>query len=330
MSNKPLISVIVPVYKVERYLDQCVQSIIDQDYHNLDVILIDDGSPDRCPQMCDAWAEHDPRIRVIHKPNGGLSDARNRGLAEARGEFVLFVDSDDWIDRSLISAAVSCSLQHDAQVVLFGYRIVSETNEVMDDTLAQRLQSGEYSSLSLLEALWTEKVASYAWAYLFRRDLVEHIVFPKGRVMEDLATTYKIWARASQAYYLNKAYYNYRFRNDSIMSSKTPKAVNAYAQGIAEMDAFAAKHFPELRQCEIHWSIKNRVTTLIWAYEAKEHYSNEEYRDFCSRQKGIIRQLVRSIGFMNCNDMLKGELIVMNLGLMNILALASLHRNKRK
>ena len=91
------ISVIVPVYKVEPYLDKCVSSIVNQTYTNLEIILVDDGSPDSCPTMCDAWAEKDSRIRVIHKPNGGLSDARNAGIVVATGELMAFVDSDDWI-----------------------------------------------------------------------------------------------------------------------------------------------------------------------------------------------------------------------------------------
>ena len=99
-----LISVIVPVYKVEAYLDRCVQSIVDQTYTNLDIILVDDGSPDRCPQMCDEWAKRDRRIRVIHKENGGLSDARNAGLRMAAGAFVAFVDSDDDVDLQYIEA----------------------------------------------------------------------------------------------------------------------------------------------------------------------------------------------------------------------------------
>ena len=95
--NAAKVSIIVPVYKVEPYLDKCVSSIVNQTYTNLEIILVDDGSPDNCPAMCDAWAEKDSRIRVIHKPNGGLSDARNAGMAVATGELMAFVDSDDWI-----------------------------------------------------------------------------------------------------------------------------------------------------------------------------------------------------------------------------------------
>ena len=96
----PKISVIVPIYKVEAYLDNCIRSIKSQDYPNLEIILIDDGSPDRCPQMCDQYAMADSRIKVLHKPNGGLSDARNTGIKAASGDFILFIDSDDyWIDN---------------------------------------------------------------------------------------------------------------------------------------------------------------------------------------------------------------------------------------
>ena len=97
-----LISVIVPVYQVEEYLDRCVQSIVDQTYTNLEIILVDDGSPDRCPQMCDEWAKRDSRIRVIHKENGGLSDARNAGMQAASGTYIAFVDSDDWVSERYI------------------------------------------------------------------------------------------------------------------------------------------------------------------------------------------------------------------------------------
>ena len=102
MQNEPLISVIVPVYKVEQYLDRCVQSIVDQTYKNLEIILVDDGSPDNCPAMCDAWAEKDDRVQVIHKENGGVSSARNVGLDAVTGSYIAFVDADDWIESDML------------------------------------------------------------------------------------------------------------------------------------------------------------------------------------------------------------------------------------
>ena len=99
--NEPLVSVIVPVYKVEKYLDKCIESIVGQTYENLEIILVDDGSPDNCPTMCDEWAQKDSRIKVIHKENGGLSSARNAGLDACTGDYIGFVDSDDWIEPDM-------------------------------------------------------------------------------------------------------------------------------------------------------------------------------------------------------------------------------------
>ena len=97
MEQEPLVSIIIPVYKVEKFLDECVKSVVAQTYRNLEILLVDDGSPDDCPAMCDAWATRDPRVRVIHKPNGGLSDARNAGIAQATGSYIYFADSDDTV-----------------------------------------------------------------------------------------------------------------------------------------------------------------------------------------------------------------------------------------
>ncbi len=122
----PLVSVIVPVYGVERYLDACVEGLVGQTYRNLEILLVDDGSPDRCPAMCDAWTARDERIRVIHKANGGLSDARNVGLAKATGDYIYFVDSDDMVERNLIERAMATMRDYDADLVMFQFDTISE------------------------------------------------------------------------------------------------------------------------------------------------------------------------------------------------------------
>ena len=117
MNNDPVISVIVPIYKVEQYLDKCVRSIISQTYTNLDIILVDDGSPDRCGEMCDSFAEADSRIRVIHKKNGGLSSARNAGMKIAKGTYWAFVDSDDWIHRDYLKAMLDAAEKYEPSII---------------------------------------------------------------------------------------------------------------------------------------------------------------------------------------------------------------------
>lgn len=122
----PMISVIVPIYNVEKYLARCVDSIVNQTYKNLEIILVDDGSPDRCPQVCDDYAEKDSRIKVVHKKNGGLSDARNAGMAVATGEYISFIDSDDWIETSMFELLLNNIFQYDCEISCGGIMMVWE------------------------------------------------------------------------------------------------------------------------------------------------------------------------------------------------------------
>ena len=129
MEQDPLVSIIIPVYKVEKFLDECVASVAAQTYANLEILLVDDGSPDNCPAMCDAWAARDPRIRVIHKPNGGLSDARNSGIAEAIGAYIYFADSDDTVAPTLVEDCLNAMREYDADLVMFQFDTISESNK---------------------------------------------------------------------------------------------------------------------------------------------------------------------------------------------------------
>ena len=129
-SKEPLISVIVPVYKVEEYLDKCVESIVDQTYRNLEIILVDDGSPDNCPKMCDEWAKKDKRIKVIHKENGGLSDARNAGIDIAKGEYITFIDSDDTVSIDFIESNLFNKIKNIKFDVIVSNPPYIETNEI--------------------------------------------------------------------------------------------------------------------------------------------------------------------------------------------------------
>ena len=119
--QQPLLSVIVPIYNVENYLDRCVESIVNQTYKNLEIILVDDGSPDNCPRMCDKWAEKDSRIKVVHKENGGLSDARNAGIPLTKGEIISFIDSDDWIEPAAYESLYNQAYRETVECVMFSY-----------------------------------------------------------------------------------------------------------------------------------------------------------------------------------------------------------------
>lgn len=133
--RKGVVSVVLPIYNVEKYLDRCLQSVVNQTYRNLEIVLVDDGSPDRCPKMCEEWAKRDDRIKVVHKKNAGLGMARNTGIENATGEFICFLDSDDYIARDAIEKAYRCAKEHDAEIVLFGFNGVNRAGKIVSTTV---------------------------------------------------------------------------------------------------------------------------------------------------------------------------------------------------
>lgn len=212
-----LVSVVIPVYKVESYLERCVDSVRAQTYADLEIILVDDGSPDRCGEMCDAYAREDERIRVIHKENGGLSDARNAGAKEARGKYLLFVDSDDYISEELIRKTVTAAEETGSDMVLFDhFHVEGGRTEVR----SEGLPSGRPLALRTEKRLLL--AAPAAWLKLFRREFYERsgIQFPKGLYYEDLNTMPKFVLAAERIVYLNEPLYYYMIRQDSIMGSR--------------------------------------------------------------------------------------------------------------
>lgn len=227
MDTEPLISVIVPVYKVEQYLDQCVTSIVHQTYSNLEIILIDDGSPDRCPQMCDAWGRHDTRIRVIHKENGGLSSARNAGLDVASGQRIAFVDSDDWIDSDMLSVMSRwMDEREDADVVMCGTLRSFEdgTESSVETEHEERLFTSEQAIHSFL--YHRDRMVSAMWNKLFKADLFQQengLRFPNGLNSEDYYMLAHIYRLMHGIYVNSTPLYHYRIRENSISTATVNK-----------------------------------------------------------------------------------------------------------
>lgn len=215
-----LISIIVPVYNVEKYLDRCMQSILQQTYQRLEIILVDDGSTDSSAQKCDSYARRDSRVTVIHKQNGGLSDARNAGLEAASGAYIGYVDSDDWIEPDMYERMYRACVENDAQLAVCRY-----FNEYRDRT--ESGGSGSVVSFSRDELLKiyiggddAYVIYNSVWSKLFKRDLVEGMVFPKGRNSEDIMYTTRAFCRAHKAVYLDSSFYHYVIdREGSIMNA---------------------------------------------------------------------------------------------------------------
>lgn len=214
--EQPLISVIVPVYKVEPYLDKCISSIVNQTYENLEIILVDDESPDNCPAMCDAWAKKDSRIRVIHKANGGLSDARNAGIAVATGELINFVDSDDFLEQEFFECLYLAMSENDAEVAECATAYVTE-----DGTVIRLRKAAPQPALDKMEALhrlvMEDGVYQTVWNKLYRRELLAGLLFEVGKYNEDEFWTYQVFDRSQKVAIVEKPLYQYLQRRTSII-----------------------------------------------------------------------------------------------------------------
>lgn len=239
------ISVIVPVYKVEPYLDKCVSSIVNQTYKNLEIILVDDGSPDNCPAMCDAWAEKDSRIRVMHKTNGGLSDARNAGMAVATGKLMAFVDSDDWIVPDMYEYLYQRLTEDNSDIAACGVQMVWE-DKTPSRTLTREgscVLNQEEAMRAIIEESWLKQPV---WYKLYKTELVRDILFPVGKYHEDVFWSYQAVGRAQRVSVSDHIGYYYLQRGGSIMgegySLKRLDAVEAKIQRCA----YIQERFPAL------------------------------------------------------------------------------------
>ena len=213
-----LVSVIVPVYKVEKYLEKCVDSIINQTYKNLEIILVDDGSPDNCPKMCDLYAKEDKRVKVIHKQNGGLSDARNAGLDIMTGNFVCFVDSDDWVEKNYVEEMLNIQQKTNADVVACGINLVNEeTGEISIFKCSK--ENVIYEDNKILRKYFkkNEIISGVAWNKLYKKYIFEHLRYPKGRIYEDNAIILQILHKCKKLVVIKDRLYNYLKRRNSIM-----------------------------------------------------------------------------------------------------------------
>lgn len=225
MMNK-LISIVVPVYNVEAYLEQCVDSVLNQTYRNIEVILVDDGSPDNCPRMCDEYAKKDHRVKVIHKTNGGLSDARNAGVRIATGDYIGFVDSDDWIDADMYETLLKLAEDTGAQIAEIGVKFCYPEKTVFQKSE----KTGIFDKKNALGAFLDRSmlIQGCVWGKLYIADIPRKIPFPVGRLHEDGFFTYKALYEADTYALSDACKYNYRQgRPGSIMASRS-KAKNYY------------------------------------------------------------------------------------------------------
>ena len=221
MENNPLVSIIVPVYNVEQYLDECIQSIINQSYSNFEMILVDDGSTDRSGEICDYYSDIDDRVIAVHKKNGGQSSARNTGLEIAAGKYIGFVDSDDCVEKNYLETLLDLCISNNMGMSCINY------NEIIDGKKDREEPDGktvELNSIKFLEEIVRRdhrfNITYCVWTKLFRRDIVEDLRFPEGKVYEEIMYITKAVKESNGCIYKNAKLYNYRIREGSTTKSK--------------------------------------------------------------------------------------------------------------
>ncbi len=296
-STIPLVSVIVPVYKVEKYLDRAVKSLFKQTYHNLEIILVDDGSPDRCPEMCDLYAQQDSRVKVIHQQNGGLSAARNSALNIASGEYLTFLDSDDYLKENAIEKLVYQLISFKASVACCSIEIVDEYNKSTEyfNCNVQFEDTGINIAKRMLQDFFPK---NFAWGKIFRKEIWDNIRFPVGRIYEDSATTFRAVAKADKVICISDCLYCYlRNREGNITSElQSTKAAWSYYCGCINCKEFLIDYSDNKDFTDVIPIIYRNL--FIWiklCMESAIKLGVVGYKDYCRKIDEILSQVKVSL-----------------------------------
>ena len=215
-----LISIIVPIYKTEKYLDRCLESIVNQTYKNLEIILIDDDSPDNCPQMCDEWAQKDMRIKVLHKSNDGLANARNSGIDIATGDYVIFADSDDYLEADMVEFLLNLSVKYDADVSRCGFYFNYEENgEEKTESSDTNIKLFDYSE-RIIELTTSGYMGGVVWNKLYKSSVIKSHYFSKeDGCSEDILYNYRVYKDINKTVFCDIPKYHYVIRENSITNN---------------------------------------------------------------------------------------------------------------
>jgi glycosyltransferase involved in cell wall biosynthesis len=256
----PKVSVVVPIYNVEKYLKRCLDSIVNQKYSNLEIILVNDGSPDNCGMIIDTYEKNDERVKALHKPNGGLSDARNYGMQHVTGEYIIFVDSDDWLHKDLIQSLITNSIAFKADVVQSAFYYAYEDHLLFDNRYHTKVDEPTILKKKELmrELVINERVKNFAWGKLYRTALIKDIPFKEGVLFEDVFWAHKVMHRVKIFVMLHQPLFFYFQRSDSIVGNYTTKNLDIL-NGMKERHKFIEKHYSGLRNESYRMILKTSI-----------------------------------------------------------------------
>lgn len=249
MDEEVKVSVVVPIYKVEKYIHRCLDSIIAQTYTNLEIILVDDGSPDSCGAIADQYQARDDRVKAFHKENAGLSDARNYGMERVTGEYTMFVDSDDWLEFQAVEKMLRQILTFKADVVQSAFYYAHEEHLLFDHRYYYK--NGDLIILDnenlMRELVRNESVKNFAWGKLYKTELIRDLPFKKGVLFEDVFWAHQVMHRVNTFLLLHDPLYNYYQREDSIVANYSVKNLDIL-NGLKERHNFIEREYHHLIQ----------------------------------------------------------------------------------
>ena len=269
-----LISIIIPVYNVEKYLRRCIDSVLGQTYDKLEIILVDDGSTDNSGRICDEYREKDQRIIVIHKENGGLSEARNFGIEKRSGEYISFVDSDDWIEGDYVELLYRSIIENNADMAIAGnYIRFSHGRTITVSACGKDVLSGEQT----LDALvWNKNgIDVAAWAKLYKKTLFNDVKYPVGELFEDTATTYKLIDRCERVAVCPTPVYNYVKREGSITKGNFSVKKMDLIEATRRMTNYIRIKYPKLAEgCDrrLMWAYLSTLSQLVVSDDGRFPY----------------------------------------------------------
>ena len=260
MIEKDLISIIVPIYNVEQYLKKCLDSVINQTYHNIEIILIDDGSTDNCGSICDEYANRDKRIKVIHKTNGGLSDARNVGIDITKGKYITFIDSDDYVEKDYVYYLYNVMKECNTDIAFCGYKVCYEKKK--NNGKKEKNQIRKCTKIEAFkEILYAKDFEVSAWAKMYLTEHFKDVRYPKGKIFEDNATTYKLIDKNEYVGLGYQKKYNYMVRNNSITKKEFTDKHLYLIQASDDMCEYISK-YAELEKAILRKKCVARISTL--------------------------------------------------------------------
>ena len=276
------ISIIIPMYKVENYVERCIKCIQAQTYTNWEAIFIDDGSPDKSGEICDRYAKEDERIKVIHKANAGVAAARNTGIASASGEYIAFIDSDDYAHPKYLEVLMQLMQIYDADLSIVGYDLS------YDSKVGEGKPLGEVELMDSAKAV--EKVLENQqfcspWSKLYKKSLFAHITYPEGAIYEDLGTAFEIFQAADKIVYQNIPLYYYFQVSESITRSEFHYGKLDETKALKKQYEFIEKNFPELGDAAKYKYLYNVYGHILCLVKAKDDFGKQKYGEFCQIMK---------------------------------------------